>query len=136
MTFTLSPELIVGILTIVGTILLVLHKLGLLVFGKKCKEDITEGQECLLKRCPDHERVVRDAALAVKEAKLTSDQLSSSIMTLKEDIKDIKGILEQRDNINQAEFRRLRELIGDLSGYVRGITDARTSISISKIKDN
>jgi hypothetical protein len=119
----LTTELVVGVFTVVGTLILALSKFGLITFGKpKC--ELPERRDCA-KQCADHEKVVRDAALAVKESKLTSNRLAGDIASLKEATRDIKNTLEQRDYNNQSEFRRIRELIGDLSGYIRGVHEHR-----------
>jgi len=122
MEIKLTAELIIGTLTVVGIVVAALARFGFLTFGKVKEEPPVERRDCA-KQCADHEKVVRDAALAVKESKMTSNKLAGDISSLREDIKDIKRTLEQRDYNNQAEFRRIRELIGDLSGYVRGIHD-------------
>lgn len=123
MNITITTELVIGVLTVVGIVIYMLQRLGFLIFSKQKEQlPVIERRDCA-KQCADHEKVVRDAALAVKESKMTSNKLAADITSLKEDVKDIKTTLEQREVNNQAEFRRIREMIGELSGYVKGLHD-------------
>lgn len=115
MNINLTPELITGVLIVVGSVGLTLKKYGIFTIGK-----VPERRDCA-KQCRDHEVVVRNAALAVTEAKLNSDRLTEDINNLRDDIKDIKTTIEQREHNIQAEFRRIREILGELSGYVKGL---------------
>jgi vancomycin resistance protein YoaR len=120
MIYTLTAEAIIGALTLIGTILIVLHKSGLVSFGRQ------KAMDC--KECPEHDeqkKLVVESCIAIKEYKMTSGLMSIEIQSLREDIKDIKNTIDKRDENAQIEFRRIREMIGELSGYVRGIHRTR-----------
>lgn len=115
MGIIITPELAAGIGTAVGGAILALKKSGLITFGKPA-----ERRDCA-KKCSEHEKIVRDAAMATAEAKTTSENLKGDIAEIKENILRIEEKGDQRETRMEEEFRRLRELLGELSGYVKAM---------------
>lgn len=113
----ITPEVIVGGLTALGGAVLALKKSGLITFGRP-----SERRDCA-KKCADHERVVMEAAMATQEARATADNLKDDIADIKNDIKSLQEKSDEREQRMQDEFRRLRELLGELSGYVKAMHD-------------
>lgn len=112
---TITPEVVIGGLGAIGGAILALKKSGLITFGRP-----TERRDCA-KKCSDHERVVRDAAMATAEAKATTENIKGDIADIKENILRIEEKGDQREMRMEEEFRRLRELLGELSGYVKAM---------------
>ena len=113
----ITPEVIVGGLTALGGAVLALKKSGLITFGRP-----SERRDCA-KKCADHEQIVKDAAMATQEARNTSENLKGDIADIKDDIKRMQEKSDEREQRMQDEFRRLRELLGELSGYVKAMHD-------------
>lgn len=112
MAIAITPEVIIGGLSVVGGAVLALKKSGLITFGKPA-----ERRDCA-RKCADHERVVM-------EAKMTNETLKGDISDIREDIKRLEEKSDEREQRMQEEFKKLRELLGDLSGYVRAMHDKR-----------
>jgi peptidoglycan hydrolase CwlO-like protein len=112
-----SAEIVAGTLGILGTIILTAKQLGWVTFGK---HPAIERRNCA-KMCVEHEKIVAEAKTASVLAKATADSLSSDISELKEQIESLQEKGDQRQYNIEAEFRRLRELMGEIKGYVKGI---------------
>jgi septal ring factor EnvC (AmiA/AmiB activator) len=117
MNVTITPEIVVGTLTLLGAILLAIKKTGWLTIGPA-----PERRDCA-KKCSDHEQVVAEAKLAVAKNLATSNALTEDIQDVKDGIKDLRDEVRQIEHNTQAEFRRIREMLGSLSGYVKGLHD-------------
>jgi len=115
MGFTITPEIVVGGLSVIGGAILALKKSGLITFGRPA-----ERRDCA-RKCSEHEQVVKDAAMATLEARAAASNLKEDIVEIRENIKRIDEKSEEREQRMQDEFRRLRELLGELSGYVKAI---------------
>lgn len=115
----ITPEVIIGLAGVLGGILLALKKAGLITIGKP-----TERRDCA-KKCGEHEQIVADAKIALTESRLTATGLKDDIKEIKNDLIEIRDTIEGREGNIQAEFRRIREMLGDLSGYVRGLHDKK-----------
>lgn len=115
MSMAITPEMVVGALTALGGAVLAMKKSGLITFGKPA-----ERRDCA-KRCSDHERVVKDAAMTTTEAKATTENIKNDIAEIKENIIRIEEKGDQRETRMEEEFRRVRELLGELSGYVKAM---------------
>ena len=126
MSITLTPEIIVGTLTLLGAILIAMKKTGWLTIGP-----VPERRDCA-KKCADHEKVLADAKLAVANNAATAKILSDDIQDIKSDIKDLHEEVRQIELNNQAEFRRIREMLGTLGGYIRGVHDRRTDEDMNR----
>ena len=118
MTF-IPLEVMVGALGLLGAFILAMKKAGWLTIGPA-----PERRDCA-KKCADHERVVLEAKEAVATQLATTKSLTADILDIKEDIKSLHEEVRQIELNTQAEFRRIREMLGALSGYVRGIHDRR-----------
>lgn len=117
MAISITPEIVVGGLSVIGGTIIALKKSGLITFGRP-----QERRDCA-RKCAEHEDVVRRAAMATQEAKATSENLKEDIADIRDDIKRLESKSDEREHRMQEEFRRIRELLGDLSGYVRGLHD-------------
>lgn len=115
MGIIITPELAAGIGTAIGGAMLALKKSGLITFGRPA-----ERRDCA-KKCADHERVVMDAAMTTSEAKATAVNIKIDIADIKQNILRIEEKGDEREQRIQDEFRRLREMLGELSGYVKAI---------------
>jgi chromosome segregation ATPase len=115
MGIQITPEIIVGGLSLLGGTVLTLKKTGLITFGKPA-----ERRDCA-RKCAEHEQVVKDAAMATQEARATAGNLKEDIAEIRDDIKNLEKKSDEREQRMQDEFRRLRELLGELSGYVKAM---------------
>jgi predicted nucleic acid-binding Zn-ribbon protein len=61
--------------------------------------------------------------MATLEARAAASNLKEDIVEIRENVKRIEEKSEEREQRMQDEFRRLRELLGELSGYVKAIHD-------------
>lgn len=111
----MTPEIIVGGLSVIGGAVIALKKSGLITFGRPA-----ERRDCA-RKCAEHESVVKDAAMATLEARTAASNIKEDIADIRDNIKRIEEKSEEREQRMQDEFRRLRELLGELSGYVKAI---------------
>ena len=115
----LTAEVVAGALGILGTVILTAKQLGWVTFGKS-----VERRNCA-KMCAEHDKIVSEAKTASILAKATADTLTSDIAELKEQIELLQDKNDQKQSNMEAEFRRLRELIGEVKGYVKGLHNSR-----------
>jgi phage shock protein A len=83
---------------------------------------VPERRDCA-KKCSDHEQVVAEAKVAVANNLATSKALTEDIHDVKNGIKELRDEVRQIEHNTQSEFRRIREMLGSISGYVKGLHD-------------